>query len=158
LTPRRWLLTVTAGAWIATAGVVRSQSPVDPYRETLDTYCASCHNQRLATPATQSGVVLDHSIDLSDIAGHPDMWERVVRKLRTRAMPPAGSRRPDEAGYHALTSWIERQLDQAAVAQPHPGRPALHRLNRTEYANAIRDLLALDVDVASLLPPDDSAY
>jgi len=149
---------MTAGASIATAGILRAQSPVDPSRAILDTYCAGCHNQRATTPATQSGVILDHSIDISDIAAHPDMWERVVRKLRTRAMPPAGSRRPDEAGYHALTSWIERQLDQAAVAQPRPGRPALHRLNRTEYANAIRDLLALDVDVASLLPPDDSAY
>jgi uncharacterized protein DUF1592/uncharacterized protein DUF1588/uncharacterized protein DUF1587/uncharacterized protein DUF1585/uncharacterized protein DUF1595/cbb3-type cytochrome c oxidase subunit III len=158
LTPRRWLLTVSAGAWIATAGVVRSQSPADPYREILDTYCAGCHNQRVSTPATQSGIVLDHSIDLSDIAAQPDIWERVVRKLRTRAMPPTGSRRPDEAGYHALTSWIEQQLDHAAIATPHPGRPALHRLNRAEYANAIRDLLALDVDVASLLPPDDSAY
>src|ERR1700757_2741933 len=114
----------TAGAWFAAAGLVRSQSPVDPYRQLLTTYCAGCHSQRLTTPATQSGVVLDTSVDLSAIAEHPEMWERVVRMLHTRAMPPAGSRRPDEAGYHALTAWIERQLDEASVAKPRPGRPA----------------------------------
>ena len=73
-------------------------------------------------------------------------------------MPPHGARRPDEASYHALASWLETRIDRAAAAAPNPGRPLLHRLNRAEYANAIRDLLDLDVDVAVLLPPDDSAY
>ena len=73
-------------------------------------------------------------------------------------MPPLGARRPDEAGYEALTSWLETRIDRAAAAAPNPGRPLLHRLNRAEYANAIRDLLDLDVDVSVLLPPDDSAY
>jgi hypothetical protein len=153
----RWLLAASAGAWIATTGIVRSQSASDRYRDTLSTYCAGCHSERQKTPATQSGVILDN-VDLQTIGAHPEMWERVVRKLRARAMPPAGARRPDEATYRALTEWIEAQLDEAAAARPRPGRPALHRLNRAEYANAVRDLLALDVDVASLLPADDSAY
>jgi mono/diheme cytochrome c family protein len=153
----RWLIAATAGGWIAAAGALQAQTPAGPYRDTLTTYCATCHNQRLKTPATQSGVVLDN-VDLSNIAAQPEKWERVVRKLRARAMPPAGSRRPDEATYHALTAWIESQLDQAAALHPRPGRPVLHRLNRAEYANAIHDLLALDVDVAALLPADDSAY
>ncbi len=127
------------------------------YRTALNTYCAGCHNQRFKTAATASGVVLDKA-DLSSVAAHPEMWERVVRKLRTRTMPPQGARRPDEATYHALTTWLETELDLGAAAHPHPGRPILHRLNRAEYANAVRDLLALDVDVTSLLPADDSAY
>ena len=85
-------------------------------------------------------------------------WERVIRKVRTRTMPPPGMPRPDEATYERLSSWLEAELDRAAAAKPDPGRPLIRRLNRTEYANAIRDLLALDVDVASLLPPDDSAF
>ena len=73
-------------------------------------------------------------------------------------MPPQGVKRPDQATYRDLTSWLETQLDRAAELSPYPGRPVVHRLNRSEYANAIRDLLALDIDPAALLPPDDSAY
>src|SRR5439155_17277835 len=80
------------------------------------------------------------------------------RKLASGTMPPQGVRRPDATTYHGLTAWLEGELDRVAAASPNPGRPMLHRLNRAEYANAIRDLLALDVDAASLLPPDDSAY
>src|SRR5262249_34409298 len=87
-----------------------------------------------------------------------DVWEKVVQKLSAGAMPPQGVKRPDAGTYHALTAWLEAELDRAAAANPNPGRPMLHRLNRAEYANAIRDMLALDVDVAALLPPDDSAY
>ena len=86
------------------------------------------------------------------------MWEKVVRKLRAGAMPPPGVPHPDAATQSGLTTWLESRLDEAA-ATPNPGRPVLHRLNRTEYRNAVRDLLALDIgDVSSLLPPDDSAY
>jgi hypothetical protein len=113
----------------------------------------TCHSQRLKT----GGLTLEGT-DLTKVAENPEVWEKVVRKLLAGAMPPQGVRRPDEATYHALTAWLEGELDQAAAAHPNPGRPMLHRLNRAEYANAVRDLLALDVDAASLLPPDDSAY
>ena len=86
------------------------------------------------------------------------MWEKLVRKLRNREMPPAGMPRPDEATYDALVKYIETGRDRLAEAKPNPGRPTLHRLNRTEYANAIRDLLALEIDVAELLPADDIGY
>jgi len=88
----------------------------------------------------------------------PDVWEKVVRKLETRAMPPQGMRRPDDATYRDLQASLARALDAEAAAHPNPGAPILHRLNRSEYRNAVRDLLDLDVDVTSLLPPDDSAY
>ena len=87
-----------------------------------------------------------------------EIWEDVVRKLRTRSMPPQGMPRPDEASYNALATLLETELDRAGAAAPNPGRPLIRRLNRSEYANAVRDLLALDVDVSSLLPPDDSAF
>jgi mono/diheme cytochrome c family protein len=117
----------------------------------LQQYCIGCHSGR--TPA--AGLVLDR-LDINDVSAHADVWEKVVRKLRTGAMPPPGLPRPDQAGYASLTSWLETSLDAAAVARPPSGAPAVRRLNRTEYRNAIRDLLALDVDAASLLPPDDA--
>ena len=90
---------------------------------------------------------------------HPDVWEKVVRKLRARQMPPVGKERPDDATYDAVIASLETSLDRAAAAHPNPGRTAtIRRLTRTEYQNAIRDLLALDVDVASLLPADESSY
>jgi hypothetical protein len=97
-------------------------------------------------------------MDLEDVSHNPEAWEKVVRKLRAGVMPPAGMPRPDRAGYHSVIGFLETGLDRAAVATPNPGRPVLHRLNRNEYANAIRDLLALDVDGKSLLPGDDSGY
>ena len=119
--------------------------------------CAQCHNARLQTSATASGVVFD-TIDLRNVSGDAAMWEKVVRKLRAGAMPPAGMPHPDAATHEGLVAWLEQRLDEAA-ATPNPGRPVLHRLNRTEYRNAVRDLLNLDIgDVSALLPPDDSAY
>jgi hypothetical protein len=97
-------------------------------------------------------------MDLDKIGEAPDVWEKVVRRLRTGAMPPSSSRRPDQATYDRLSGWLEGELDRHAAEHPNPGRPAVHRLNRAEYANAIRDLLDLNVNVASLLPPDDSAF
>jgi Protein of unknown function (DUF1592)/Protein of unknown function (DUF1588)/Protein of unknown function (DUF1587)/Protein of unknown function (DUF1585)/Protein of unknown function (DUF1595) len=98
-------------------------------------------------------------MDLEKVSEGAEVWEKVLRKLRTGAMPPQGARRPDQPTYDGLIAWLEAELDRGAAAHPHPGRPALlHRLNRAEYTNAIRDLLALDVNVASLLPPDDAAY
>ena len=96
-------------------------------------------------------------VDIDDAGAHPEIWEKVVRKLRTGAMPPAGMPRPDEATYETLASRLEAALDKAAAGRPQPGAPWLHRLNRTEYANAIRDLLALEIDAASLLPAEDAA-
>ncbi|MCY4077134.1 MAG: DUF1592 domain-containing protein [Acidobacteria bacterium] len=138
--------------------VGQDASPVDPdaaatYRAVLDRYCVTCHNGRLRT----AGLELD-AADLTNVSGRPGLWEKVVRKLRGRDMPPPPRRRPAEAVYDGFAGWLETTLDAAAAADPRPGRPALHRLNRTEYANAVRDLLALEVDVTTLLPPDDSTH
>ena len=119
----------------------------------IERYCMACHNDTLRT----ADVVLS-GLDLSDVSKNTQLWERVARKLRTREMPPAGRPRPDDLTYEALTRQITADLDRVANATPNPGRGALHRLNRTEYANVIRDLLALDIDVSKLLPPDDSSY
>jgi hypothetical protein len=96
------------------------------------------------------------TVDLSDVGRNPEVWEKVVRKLRAGTMPPIGRPRPEKASAAGFVSWLEAALDRAAAAAPNPGRAPLHRLNRTEYANAIRDLLAVDVDVRALLPADDT--
>jgi hypothetical protein len=119
---------------------------------TVQQYCLTCHSERV-----RSGeLVLDASAAARPGAA-PAVWEKVVRKLRLRAMPPAGMPRPDEATYASLVGWLEARLDEAAAAHPNPGRTSIHRLNRAEYRNAVRDLLGLDVDVTTLLPPDDSS-
>ncbi len=120
-------------------------------RAVLDRYCVSCHNGRLRT----AGLALD-ALGVEQVGGHAEAWEKVVRKLRARAMPPAGRPRPDQATYEAVASVLETALDRAAADHPNPGRTATHRLNRSEYANAIRDLLDLEVDGRALLPPDDA--
>src|SRR5262245_55133025 len=97
-------------------------------------------------------------MDLSAIGRDAETWEKVVRKLRSGMMPPQGSPRPDDATRGGLVSWLTTELDRAAAANPNPGRPLLPRLNRTQYATVIRDVLALEVDSAVLLPPDDAAY
>jgi hypothetical protein len=130
-------------------------TPAPALKATLDRYCATCHNGRVSTAATAGGVVLD-AIDLTQVASDPALWERVIRKLRTGAMPPDGSPKPEKAAHDALVSWLEGELDRASARSPRPGRPAIHRLNRAEYANAIRDLLELTVDPSGLLPPDES--
>ncbi len=118
----------------------------------LQRYCVTCHNERLRT----AGLALDQ-LDLADTAANADVWEKVVHKLRSRTMPPARRPRPDDATYDAVATWLETSLDRSAATRPNPGRPLLHRMNRTEYRNAVRDLLALDIDV-SALPADDSTY
>ena len=95
-------------------------------------------------------------MDVERLGDHAETWEKVVRKLRTRSMPPVGRPRPDKATYTAVASSLETTLDRIAAANPNPGRTPPHRLNRTEYANAIRDLLGLEVDSSALLPPDDA--
>ena len=123
----------------------------------LRRYCQACHNQR-STVGRETGLAFD-VLDAGEIAGDAERWEHVVRRLRNGSMPPAGRPRPAADTYDRVATWIETRLDAAADASPDPGRPAaLHRLNRAEYRNAVRDLLALDVDVSSLLPPDTSSY
>ena len=121
-------------------------------RAVLQQYCIGCHNQR----AKVGGLALD-SLDMAHVGANADVWEQVVRKLRTGAMPPAGRPRPDKAVSTDVVMWLETELDRAALEHPNPGRPTLHRLNRSEYRNAVRDLLAIDID-ASLLPADNAAY
>ena len=120
---------------------------LSPERAVLQRYCFTCHNQRTRT----AGLALD-TLDVDRAGQDPAVWERVVRKLRTRTMPPVGRPRPDEASYAALVTLLETKLDATAMAAPDPGRPPVHRLNRTEYGNAVRDLLGLDIDVRRLLP------
>ena len=118
----------------------------------LKQYCYTCHNER----AKVGNLVLE-SLDPAHVEGSIDTWEKVVRKLRTGMMPPEGAPKPAAAARDAFASALETELDREAMLHPDPGAPALHRLNRAEYANTIRDLLALDVDVSAMLPPDDSA-
>ncbi|HSR07804.1 MAG TPA: DUF1592 domain-containing protein [Bryobacteraceae bacterium] len=129
-----------------------ASEPLAP-KEMVAKYCTACHNQRLKT----GGLALDQ-LDPSQAPRDAEIWEKVIRKLRGNSMPPAGLPRPDAAARGAFVEYLETALDRAAEAHPNPGQPLLHRMNRAEYVNAIRDLLALDVDGAALLPPDDSAY
>ena len=123
-------------------------------RELLDRYCVTCHNGRMRT----AGLALDEH-DVGAVAAAPAVWETVVRKLRAGAMPPAPRPRPDAATYDRFVGWLEAELDRHAAANPDPGRTeAFHRLNRTEYHHAVRDLLDLEIDVAELLPADGASY
>ena len=119
------------------------QSPGEPPVALVDTYCSSCHDE-----FEKKGDLALDMVARQDIARHPEVWEKVVRKLRARQMPPVGKERPDDATYDAVIAFLETALDRAAAAHPNPGRTAtLRRLTRTEYQNAIRDLLALEIDV-----------
>ena len=118
-------------------------------RALVDQYCVTCHNARLKT----ANLLLDE-LDLAHLGDHAETGEKVVRKLRAGLMPPTAARRPDHATLESLIGWMETELDRGAATHLPP--PGLHRLNRTEYANAIRDLLALEVDATKFLPPDDS--
>ena len=150
-----------AGSVAVAAAAPKAAAPTAAAREAaaaeqalLDRYCITCHNDRLET----GGLTLE-GVDVADVAAHPELWEKVVRKLRTGAMPPRPRPRPDASDYGRIVSYLETALDTAAAADPDPGRTdTFRRLNRTEYRNAIRDLLALEVDVAALLPRDDSAF
>ena len=123
-------------------------------RALLDSYCVTCHNGRLRT----AGLALD-SVDVARISDATEVWEKVAVKLRTGTMPPPGLPRPEKAASGAIVTWLEASLDDSAAVRPNPGRLLpLHRLNRAEYTNAVRDLLAIDVDTRSLLPVDDSNH
>src|SRR6185312_7868288 len=129
-----------------------SPAPAATQRALLDQYCVTCHNDK-----TKIANFSLQSADINTVAEHPEVWERVIRKLRAGMMPPPGMPRPSLAKYEGLRDWLENQIDRRAAAHPNPGSVVLHRLNRTEYSHAVRDLLDLDIDVATLLPPDDSA-
>ena len=141
-------------------------SEVSPQRALLDQYCVRCHNERtVSRPATPGepvqitqlrnvGLALDTE-DVTNVAMNPEVWEKVVRKLRVGAMPPSPWPRPVHAAYDGFRGWLETELDRAAAARPDPGRTlAFHRLNRMEYRNVIRDLFDLDIDVSDLIPAD----
>ncbi len=153
----RTLAACVVGAGVAAAAVgqvdvhAASAPGVESVRAVLGRYCETCHNDRLRT----AGLALD-TMDPARVGDHAADWEQVVRKLRTGSMPPSGRPRPDEAAYAAVAATLETALDEAAAAAPDPGRTTLHRLNRREYANAIRDLLALEIDAGALLPADNA--
>jgi hypothetical protein len=151
LTKKNLLLGVLAFTCVfAPLGLRLGAQAPQPARPVIDRYCLGCHNAR-----TKAGDLVLDLAELDALPAHSQTWEKVVKKLRSGTMPPAGAPRPDAASYNAAASWLEARLDTAPA---FAARPALHRLNRVEYANTIRDLLHLDLDVNALLPPDDSAF
>src|SRR6516165_4766835 len=163
-----WLASITLAALtIPTAapqarqpeGAARQADPRNPpaqvsnSRDLLKRYCVTCHNDRLKT----AGLTLDRA-DADHVGSGVELWEKVAHKLRSGAMPPPGMPRPDKSTLDAFVTRLESELDREAAAHPDPGRPLEHRLNQLEYSNAIRDLLALDIDATTLLPPDESDH
>jgi mono/diheme cytochrome c family protein len=141
----------TAQSVAPAASLASSAVPSTDATNLLNTYCVTCHNGRLKT----AGLEID-SLQASSIADHAPQWEKIVTKLRTREMPPAGRPRPDPATYSRAVVSLEHALDAAAAASPHPGRVPVHRMNRNEYTNAIRDLLGLEIDARALLSSDEA--
>src|SRR5262245_29858782 len=141
------------GGW---ASVSAQPSSLEARPTLLDRYCVTCHNARNKANAGSLDLT---AVDPAQPARHPDVFEKVIAKLRTGLMPPAGQRQPDGNERASFVGDVERELDRAAVRAPNPGRTeTFHRLNRAEYRNVIRDLLEVDIDVASLLPPDDASF
>jgi hypothetical protein len=137
----------------APQATTQAASPAADHQAVLSKYCYGCHNEKL-----QSGRLALSTLDISAPAKNIEPWEKVIRKLGAGAMPPAGRPRPDKITADSLVRYLETELDRAALANPNPGRPGLQRLNRAEYKNAIRDLLALNIDAASMLPADTAGY
>ncbi len=138
LTTAGCLLGSPPGERIRAAGsnAAETSAAAEDQRALLDQYCVSCHNERLLT----AGLALD-TADVAKAGAEPEVWERVIRKLRLNAMPPPGRPRPDGAAIQTLVAFLKTEIDQAAAANPNPGRvETFHRLNRAEYKNAIRDL------------------
>jgi mono/diheme cytochrome c family protein len=152
-------LVFSAGLAVLTFGQLQAApqqaAPGSPasQRALLDKYCVTCHSDKLKT----GGLSLQ-SADLAKVPENAELWEKVIKKVRVEAMPPQGLPHPDKAAAEALVASLENAIDREAGRHPSPGRATLHRLNRAEYGNAIRDVLALDIDAASLLPPDDESY
>jgi hypothetical protein len=133
-------------------GAYAAQAAAPAHWDVIDRYCIDCHNT-----TDWAGSLSLEGMDSASMVGEAQIWEKVVRKMRTGMMPPPGKPRPERARLDAFSGEIETRLDAAAKIRPDPGGKSLHRLNRTEYRNAIRDLLAYDVDVGTMLPADDSA-
>ena len=132
-----------------------AEAVVDARRELLDSYCIGCHNDRLKT----AGLVLESDVvDAADVSADAEVWEKVLRKVRNGQMPPEGRRRPDGNTAEQFSRALAAALDAVATVAPNPGRPAVHRLNRAEYVNAIQELLHLEIDGRALLPADDSGF
>ena len=127
--------------------------PAGPAKSFINEFCVGCHNDRL-----KRGELSLAGLDPEQPDPENAIWEKAIRKVRTGMMPPVGAKRPDENRINGFTGALEASLDRASAAHPNPGRPLLHRLNRTEYANAVRDILSLDIDVTKLLPPDDMTH
>ena len=145
------IITGIVGGVLLFASATSQAEQVSPYRLLLDKYCVSCHNETLKT----AGLMLD-KVNVDDISQNPQVWERVIMKLTLRAMPPVGIPvRPAEDEYDSMLTYLQSGLDHLAEVNSEPGRVTVHRLNRTEYANAIRDLLDMQVDTAKILPPDN---
>jgi hypothetical protein len=164
------LAAVLAGAGSASAqGTAGAEADLSAHQALVGRYCVNCHNEAVVEGRDQpssplvaqlraAGLSLD-TLDLTEIDEHADQWERVVRKLRGGLMPPAGRPRPDAETVDAFVGWLEDELDAVWARAPEPGRTAtFHRLNRTEYRNAIRDLLAIEIDAVDYLPADDSSF
>jgi hypothetical protein len=157
---RHWVVAVSFALVLRVSLQVRAASPsretaappasLAAHRAMLDHYCVTCHNQKAKT----ANLTFD-TMDLTHVGKDAAVWERAVRKLRGGMMPPPGMPRPDLATVNSFVAFLEASLDQAALASPNPGTVALHRLNRAEYANAMKDVLGVDVDAAALLPRDD---
>jgi len=152
--PNVWIALVSGAVCALSAITAAAPKPTEVVRERalLDQYCVTCHNDRTKT----SNLSLQN-LDLAAVGDRAELWERVVRKLRAGVMPPPGMKRPALEDYEGLRDWLEEELDRRSAGHLNPGSVVLHRLNRTEYAHAVRDLIDLDIDVATLLPPDDSA-
>jgi len=157
---RHWVVAVSFALVIPVSIQLRAASParqtaappasLAPHRAMLDQYCVTCHNQKAKT----ANLTFD-TMDLTHVGQDAAVWERAVRKLRGGMMPPPGMPRPDLATVNSFVTFLEASLDKAALESPNPGTVSLHRLNRAEYANAMKDVLGVDVDAAALLPRDD---
>ena len=153
--PRRWppiaalLVTACSAAQTAVANAADSL----PLQATVNRYCVTCHNDALLT----AGLSLQHA-SVADIAAGADTWEKVLRKLKVQSMPPAGVPRPDDATYVEFAEYLETALDTYASVRPQPGRSSIRRMNRSEYINAVRDLLAVEIRDDTILPADDTMF
>ncbi|MEW6159323.1 MAG: DUF1587 domain-containing protein, partial [Verrucomicrobiota bacterium] len=145
-----WLFLIATTATMTKPTKASSSS----VRSLVENYCADCHDSEMK----KGGLDLS-GVSFEDVGPHSAIWEEVVRKLRARQMPPAEKKRPDESTYQQVIHWLESSLDKTAASKPNPGRTeSFRRLNRTEYQNAIRDLLALEIDAAAFLPKDDVGH
>src|SRR6266568_6945883 len=134
---------------------VASSDAAAAQRSVITQYCSTCHSDKAKAAGMDSARKIDFdTLDITHVGRNAETWERVVRKLRAGMMPPSGIRRPDRETYKGLIAWLENELDRNAVTYTPP--PGLHRLNRTEYANVLQDLLDLNIDPAKYLPSDDS--